>query len=597
VNRFAGRFARDNPKFIASCLTMKRARTNANQGDEGHEDDLISLDALLAEAQAAKESLFRQTAGPGEPGEKASKTEVPANEPRCAAAIEKQIEHFWAEFRRTQTDEHGVFPLQGTVRCTFGHCQGKRLRGAVVLGVGRGQSAEAGPWAGELGEALRLSEAAAFQHCHACTRFCTHPPGVFRGAKRVAGTGQALCEKIFLCERHVKVHVCGPFCQETYKDALGFSKCVLSGLTVAQAEGYSFFDGTRYLWDDGSSAAAAPAAGRNARSVTRAVPETSFVPGEPVGKKGPPGGGLKNAAPPDDTPCSGMFSGSRAGNTFGDGIAGTLDELYEVSWGAVFLLLFSERRAALEGLRLEKLQKEARRKISGTMLEDLKTGKWVFLDKMMSSHRSIMSSKRVYPGSMVLPQNAKARLNAYYAMVLVEFTVNLFSLCDDLKETEEIAGLIARGNRAACGLARIAAYDSRAFAVNCFTLLVSDFSGPDGAEDVIFGGAHEDPALGLMPESSTVEKLGVPEKICTDIKKDVKYALTMGKKGSNEAMRALRATTIPLEEIYYGKQPDGQHFSVVAEFLNVRRERQSAEEREAREDVEKTRNLLQEVDL
>ena len=508
------------------------------------------------------------------------------------AIVAEQLHIAWDNFKRhTQAGAGGVAALQSTQRCDIARCRGEPVKKLAVFAM-RYQAAQASSgarFAHGLEPALERAFSSAggsssVLQAHVCSEFCIHGPlGENWFALPALALAALLPRGAHKCNVHGKIHCCvHGECQETYRDELGFVKCVLSGFAVSQAYEFSFAGGTREKWQgeslvdcsgdvgDGGGASARRREHRERPLATlaAAAAETNDV-GNETRKRG-------------YLPASGMFADAEQENTFGTGLGSTLDELYEACWRAVDALTFGARRSLIEHDRAEALTRDARRRALGYITEETKAGRFAFLDTAAAAFHRTTAAKRVYAKYLVLPKGAIARLHAYYTMVLVEFTVSLFALIDELREEPPsatvVAAPIASGRTTNC-LDRLNAYDSFALAINSLLLLVADFGGASSAaqtagEDVLFAGASADPVLGMLPESSVIETLGVPEKLCTGVKKDIKQTIMLAKK-RGISLACLRVTSIPAVELYFGGA-GGADFDVIDRFLALRRAAQAA---------------------
>jgi len=410
---------------------------------------------------------------------------------------------------------------------------------------------------------------------HVCSPYCLHvkqtssDPRGFRAAP-LAGT-------LFLCARHRRVHGCSGTpvsCRDTYTDALGFARCVFSGNTVGSSEAFGFGEGaavTGWVGDLSSSLVDVPSAKRakpQQRKARQSVLPPAPAPSRPAAAAA--------AAAADDSPRAGLFADDAAGNGFGQGLGQTLDDLYGHGCAAVDLLLFGAERGQLEAERVRALRREADRKMLAFLADEVKGPGLASLDAARRKHAAVMGSRQIF-SPLLLPAGATGRLRAYYACVLCEFLVALYRLTTEvqalLRTTPHVSGgeQDAAFSRTDGALERVHNCPPLVMACNCLYLLAVDFSGGGagsaaGVETALWPEAAQDPVLARLPESATLNKLGISEHECTGVRKDVRLVFSLAEQ-HGLGLGRLRVTALPLHVVMWAGA------SVIALFLAERQRR------------------------
>lgn len=393
-------------------------------------------------------------------------------------------------------------------------------------------------------------------HAHECTN-------ELRRVRFPLFLSRAAAGGVYFCERHCRAHICTRAnCPATAPSAHSFRVCVLSGQTVAAKHGVEYGTGNRMLsasiererarTETDRRAAMAIRRSQGAMAIetllnasTEQNRVTHALDGSTVAEP---------AAAPDadvDAPAPDVFSDRAADNTFGDGMATTLAQLYAEAYTMVHWLLFSDERAAIEAKKHAAVLNEAQHRIDAYVASQTKAHEPVLLHVCRQLERRALNSRRLFPHVLV-PHGAVARMTAYYALVSLECYLQLMQCAAALQDTPNDATKRAcdRYLLTACG--RIVP--------NVLALL---HSGLRTSTSTI---AIEEPMLSFMPESQTIEELGIAQKVCTQIKKDMRKIIIAA---STAAMppACLRLTQLDMTDVMFGTEP------VITTFLAARKRR------------------------
>ena len=252
-----------------------------------------------------------------------------------------------------------------------------------------------------------------------------------------------------------------------------------------------------------------------------------------------------------DAPADDLFPNELTYNTFGDGIATELARWYAQAYASTHLLLFSEQRAAIEVRNRRAVLRDARHRIDSYINGQRKARRPVILATCRQIEMRVLNSRRIYP-EMLVPRNARARLTAYYALVCMEFYLQLVqSVCTLMPRFSETMRVVAE---------RFQAVSFASVAPNILDLM---HEGLRINGHVII---DAESLLSIFPESQTIDELGINQKTCTDVKKMIKKCIVAAT-AANEPLERLRTTRLDAIDVIFGDD------SVVSLFLGRRRVR------------------------
>jgi len=407
---------------------------------------------------------------------------------------------------------------------------------------------------------------------------------------------------VYWCPVHTRMHVCTPSrCDNACKNSLGYSVCVLSGKMLQASTSVSFGQGTVVLsremqWQrdaDAETRRQALAVQRSAMSAVENVilaGNSHTLEHSPLGQRSTlkkrrhssatpsptttpkknlfndaathartdSAGGVGGAgAPQDDVyidadlPADDLFPDSVEQNTFATGIALELARFYAQTYASTYTLLFSEERARLEKRNREAVLREAKHKLASYINAQRKSGRPVLLTTCRQIEMRVLNSKRVYP-ELLLPRNAKARLNAYYALVCMEFYLQLINCITSLMDrfSESMRTVAERFQSATLASVAPNILDLMHEGLRINGLVIIDVES----------------TLSIFPETDTIDELGVSKKTCTDVKKMLKKCVVAAT-NYNVPIQQLRTTRLDVLDVIFGSD------SVVSLFLGARRER------------------------
>jgi hypothetical protein len=448
---------------------------------------------------------------------------------------------------------------------------------------------------------------------HACTRFCAHPTSAWLHARDARQTGDDAAQLsalrpdggLYWCERHTKTHICDARCRETYvPSAAGVEVCVLSQRVVTAAPKFAFGDGTGNAVEPviarrrGGSAARRYALTHEAPGVSGARPlrgikreikeEASDADDEPAAATPGPepmdtggGGGLENAeeAPEEeedddedeeedgddagdidpDAPADDLFSDVYEVNTFGEDCAALLAQRYNVAYQMVHLVMFSDQRAQIEANLVEARVAEAQGKIDAYLEERAFGGDaatYAYMSTCRALHDTEVFRRRVYP-QLILPRHGTRRLTAYFAMLCVEFYTQL----RDCAARVRARAHARKDGKVLIMVDRLSAYKLAHVVPNILDMAREGIS--ENNEHII----ERERLLALFPGSNVVQMLGIDQKPCTEIKKDIKRCITLAL-DAREPVSALRVTSLSMVDVLFSPLP------VISRlFLDARRAR------------------------
>jgi len=429
---------------------------------------------------------------------------------------------------------------------------------------------------------------------------CTADVARVSPVARDVGTGGG----VHWCERHGRMHVCTRACRFTMRNQIGFAVCTLSGRTLGGRIDATFGQGTvvvsrqvQYQRDQEArerreamavrrSALAAvenvvetgsttvlersPLAAKTKRarpaSTTgdgRRARKTLFVDGgAPSSATAAAAAAAAESAVDDDdddddvyidvdAPASGLFDNSYESNTFGEGIADELVRWYTQAYAAVHLLLFSKQRAQIEYTNRQKTYDDVRHRLASYMAAQRKARAPVCLTLMRQVEQKSMNARRIYP-VLLLPRNGTCRLTSYYALISMEFYLQLVAVVTRLHDRFDVASRAAADQLTDLTFASVAP--------NIVHLLHEGLK--IRGQTIV----ELERTLSIFPESQTIEALGFPQKQCTEVQKVLKKCVVAAADLS-EPLESMRTTHVDIMHIIFGSE------SVVVRFLEERRRR------------------------
>jgi len=376
------------------------------------------------------------------------------------------------------------------------------------------------------------------------------------------------CRLVYVCARHGRVHVCDDACRHNVAGPQGYRVCALSGRTLSAPLETAFGDGNTVLSDtlvsqrehEETVRRTSSTLRRSAAHVLESIIASGNAQLRDSATLGTTPTSSASAADADedvyvdvDIPADDVFPDAGVDNTFGDAVSADLARLYAQAYSTVHLLLFSEQRAAIERRAREDTMREAQRHLNTYIANQRKTGAPIMLAIGRRLERRAFNARRLFP-ELLVPPHTIARLTAYYAVVCVELYVQLVAVVAGLRES------LSAANRQVAQR-----FMEMPFASIAPTML-----------DILHEGLHAsgvvlviaEPTLSLFPESQTIEELGVPQKTCTQVKKDLKRLVVVASQ-ANVPLTTLRTTQLDMATIMHGRT------SIISTFLAERRRRLS----------------------
>jgi len=471
------------------------------------------------------------------------------------AFVERQMRAAWAtRASSSSSSSQRTITSVGTGPCVPGLCRGEHL--SVSL------------WS---------MDNAAIHVC--CPRFCTLPAEVhtrplYQAAAPAAARALPRCLKpgtegggVYWCERHTRMHVCRPAsCPHTYTNSLGFKCCVLSGQTVGQAVAVAFGQGLAVVSAEAAYqrnlANRSQAQHARERKRKAATPLERFIRPVHDGTEAASTNTIVSSAVTScpaldlDAPSADLFPDDGADNTFGDGLAEKLLMTYTQAYATVEHIVFGQRRAELEAAAVAGRLREAETRITQYATDRFKAGLAVDLTMCRQlEHNALTKSKRLFK-RLLVPEGSLRRMRAYYAAVCTEFYTQL---CGELHSLSQYARLPPK-TKQACE--RFLMYSEAEVMPNILDIM---HEGLRIREHVI---VPEEPLFrDLFPESLTLDRLGIGQKICTDVKKLLKRCVLIVITEANRPVVRLQTTQLDLTGIMHGTEP------VWSLFLEARRDR------------------------
>ncbi len=507
----------------------------------------MDIDSLFAEATVAR------TAATSCAAPKYTATQLDE-------AIAHQIRLAWNNWC-IETNQPSCLYRPHSERCSKFYCTGKRVTVQLYATAN----------VNDAGETLLSSEFldADGRRVHACSLFCVERDNAdlhvhncsdyfVEQGSRVARPDNGL----YACNIHARLHRCDANCQETETDALGFSVCVLSGIRIKRATCVAFGDGTNAETEQiGSKKSNGPRrvdAGRRTKSHAYTVPHGQLqnVNGTEL---------VQDNAQLQEKP---LFSDQYSSNTFGDGLREYLTEIYTCAYDVVQLLLFSAERMRIEQHTEQLVHTSICKKLAAYIKNEARHTRPVHLDMCQRIIDRETKRRRCYP-RIYVRDGARDRLSSYYAMIVVEFYVQLMYVEKQLSDHNERVRRNKRKRDAGNAKATtpkhksLETYSFRSV-VPIVLALISKGFGNHGQILI-----ERNNFLAIMPETSTIHQLGFVRKTGTHIQNVIKQTIAFALEAKID-VRQLQTTTLQTVFIMDGSE------SVIDEFLRARRNRISA---------------------
>jgi hypothetical protein len=375
---------------------------------------------------------------------------------------------------------------------------------------------------------------------------------------------------IYYCSAHGRAHVClGRTCAHGVENGRNALICPLSGQTLGFALMTMFGRGNTIMNDEimhtrednEQLRRSAAAIRRSAAGVVEMVIQTANAQLRDSTALGC--GAKRSCEVLDDddddvyydldVPADDVFPERGIDNTFGDGARGLLARLYAEAYAAVYRLLMSPEREAIELRNRELVLADAIRRTQTYLKYQRSAGAPAMLCTMRQIERRAFNSRRIYP-ELLLPENAIARITAYYAVVCVEMHMQL-AVC---ARTLGACATASKEMRRACE--RYTALSLSSVVPNVLDILHTGLRA--GAITI----ASEETTLSIYPESQTIEELGWPQRTCTDVKKLMKLLIVEATNASMP-LEQLQLTQLDAAAVMFGRE------SVISTFLGERRRR------------------------
>jgi hypothetical protein len=374
---------------------------------------------------------------------------------------------------------------------------------------------------------------------------------------------------LYWCDRHTRMHVCGPGrCKSTFKTSMGFEGCVLSGQTVEQAVEFAYGGGVAILSAAAASQRAidrtlmrsakpppetpldavirhagpkrpnlidlAPYTKRPARTAPLAPPRETETPDQEGRGRG---AGGREGYQDLDAPADDLFPDDGEGNTFRDGLGKDLLVAYTQAYVTVHHIIFSGDRAALEAATEQERSAEALQKIRQYAVDRRKAGLPVDLTVCKQLQDCALSkSKRLYC-RLLVPPHGICRMKAYYAAVCMEFFIQLTWQLTLMVETTKLPLKIKQA------FERFLAFNIADVAPNILDIM---HEGLKIHKHII---VPAEPLFhDLFPESLTLDKLGIRQKTCTEVKKLLKRCVLLVVE-AKRPLSALQTTQLDMNSV------------------------------------------------
>lgn len=396
------------------------------------------------------------------------------------------------------------------------------------------------------------------------------------------------CGGVWHCRRHMRMHVCRDPCPHAYDTALGHGVCALSGRTVRDAMEFAFGQGvsviSRQIDHERQMERHEKRLAKRERdamnpdiSVTATTKRTK--PATPLDRIIERRGGVSDSgiesyrtnvedgggddddddeAVDLDYPADDLFSNAARSNTFGEGMAKDMLSAYTQAYSTVHLIIFSEERNRLERDNTAARKADALQRMRRYAADQVKDGQSIVLSTCRQLQDAALSKTRWVCKRLVVPENAVRRMKAYYAAVCMEFYLQLCMRLTAMRKAGSRARLTTEQQRLVDQFLTLNVAD---VAPNVFDVMHEGLCLKPHTivpKEVVF--QH------LFPDSLTLDRLGIGQRMCTDVKKLMKRCVVLAVR-SNLPVEHVQTTQLDLTVVIHGTEP------VLSLFLAARRAR------------------------
>ena len=373
---------------------------------------------------------------------------------------------------------------------------------------------------------------------------------------------------VYWCAGHTRMHVCTSNCTNITKTSIGTIVCVLSGREIRQKDEVMYGDGLTILTHDlederaktSSTIRKIRSAHRSGLTNVQELIQTStarhtelygFHAEDTETQQ------LEHMEFDDedvyadmDEPADNLFPDNED-NTFGAEMTGELNQIYAHAYALVALLIFSDERSKIEARNRHFVRDRAEHQIRNYIDSQKLNKEPVFLDVCQQLQDRAFASRYVYPQLLVAPCGIP-RLTAYFAVLVMEFYLQLIDVLHQIAPQAPV--------RARTYIEKFLGYPFGSVAPNILDVMREGLSME--RQTIL----RPEPMLGLYPESNTLEELGIPQKLCTEVKKCMKQCIIHAV--PRVPIAQLQITQLDLTAVFNPMEPP-----VVSQFLIARRHR------------------------
>lgn len=382
---------------------------------------------------------------------------------------------------------------------------------------------------------------------HACVGRALCTLAMVHGVELTARAVGVVAE-VHWCARHARMHAClVEQCPLGELDSLGTRTCALSGRRLAATIEHAFGDGVSSLRGDSQRRADDDLSRRALQRVRRR--EEPAVGSALLASKRPRVGDA------GDFPSSTTFPSHVADNTFATGIEENLAQFYAAAYHCVHRLIFSVERANIERAKEQHVRLTANKRVA-RYIRQQRRNKEPIVESVCQQYVDQAYRRRRLFDRHLVGKDSIARLTAYWALVAMECYIQLNALTARVRE-----GARKKTRESAD---RLGAYPIDHVVANVLDLMASAYSH---SERTIIA---REPWLSLYPESMTIKALGIPQGVCTAIKKDM-YVVLGRALDIGVPLEHVQTTFVAPARILFCTDDDDR--SVVQLFLRARKQR------------------------
>jgi len=395
-------------------------------------------------------------------------------------------------------------------------------------------------------------ETADGRRVHACVDAALCVARGAHGRERTAELRRAgVVDSLDWCAEHARMHACAR-CTLGELDSLGMRVCVLSGRRLNDALTHAFGEGVSSLHGDAQRRADADGARRRAERSRRAL--------EPSVADRLLDASAKRAHASDDADCDfpspTLFPHHVDDNTFATGIEANLAQFYASAYHTVHRLIFSAERGALEAAKEQRVRAAADKRVARYIRTQRREREPIVLGVCQQYVDHVYSQRHLYDLHLVAAETTR-RLTAYWALVSMEFYVQLNAVADRVRESSPPKKVRESADR-------LATWPIEHALANVLDVMASGFAHT--GRTIV----PRERWLELYPESLTIKALGIAQGTCTSIKKDV-YAVLNRAIECGVPLELVQTTSLESERVMFKLAADDA--SVVTMFLRARKQR------------------------